>query len=616
MRSERLFVTDPSAWGVITRYEDAAGRLRRAPRQTTDAILRAMGAVDDLLPPPSPVTCVSPGQPLALAAPAELVLEDGTHLGLKKELPYDLPLGYHRLVGPEGDAKLLIAAPPACHLPDELMTWGWAVQLYALRSPSSWGMGDLRDLRAFGDAAQAQGAGVTMINPLHAVNPSTVQEASPYFPSSRCYHNPLYISIEEVPGAGEVPGLEELAGTGRALNSARRIDRNGVFQLKQRALERIFARGVVDPSFERFRQEEGDLLEAYATFAALYEHHGGPPRTWPHEYRHPASPAVARWRRAHEMGVRFHAWQQWLLARQLEAAGSTTRLLYDLAIGVDPDGADAWLFQDSIASGMSIGAPPDAFNAEGQDWRVLAFDPFALGRNDYGPFIRTVRAALRTGGGLRFDHVMGLWRLFWIPTGASPRDGAYVRYPTQHLLGVLAIESARAGAFVVGEDLGTVEPGVREEMARRNILSNRILWFEENPPEQYPELALAAVGNHDLPTVPGLWTGEDLAQQKSIGRTTNPSGTAAIRERLRRRAGLPENAPVREAVMAAYRLLARSPSRILMAQLEDALEISKRVNMPGTTHEWPNWSVALPLTIQEMAQHPNVKAVAALLGTR
>jgi 4-alpha-glucanotransferase len=608
-------VTDPSAWGISTFYEDGTRRARRAPRETIEAIARAMGA-EGHPPPPPPVLSVCPGRPVALDGPAEVLLEDGTTLPATRELPPDLPLGYHQLVGPNDDARLLIAAPPACHLPEDLETWGWAVQVYALRSTSSWGIGDLRDLRAFAEAEGKQGAGVTMINPLHAVNPAPVQQASPYFPSSRCYHNPLYISIEEVPRADEVQELPALAAAGRALSSTRRIDRDRVFELKQRALTQIFARGVTDPAFERWRDEEGDLLESYATFAALYSHYGGPPRTWPSELRHPSSAAVARWRAGNETSVRRHAWQQWLLAGQLEAAGRPTRLLSDLAVGVDPDGADAWLFQDTFASGMTVGAPPDAFNADGQSWGTLAFDPFALARAGYGPFIRTVRAALRRGGGLRFDHVMGLWRLFWIPSGASPCDGAYVRYPTQHLLAILALESERAGAFVVGEDLGTVEPGVRAEMARWKILSNRLLWFEDDLPEQYPELALAAVSNHDLPTVPGLWTGEDLVQQRLIGRVTDPASARAIRERLRSRSGLEEGAPVKEAVMAAYRLLARAPSRVLMAQLEDALGISERVNMPGTTSEWPNWSLALPLRAEQVPRHPTVRAIGALLQGR
>jgi 4-alpha-glucanotransferase len=311
--------------------------------------------------------------------------------------------------------------------------------------------------------------------------------------------------------------------------------------------------------------------------------------------------------------VRFHQWLQWLVDRQLAAASEAAPLVHDLAVGVDPAGADAWLWQDVLALDMAVGAPPDEFNTKGQDWGLPPFDPWKLAANGYAPFITTVRSAFRNSSGMRLDHVMGLFRLFWVPRGSSPLEGTYVRYPAQDLLDIVALESHRAGARVVGEDLGTVEDEIREELAARNVLSYRLLWFEEKEPEDWPVKALGAVTTHDLPTVAGLWTGSDLDAQRRLDLAPNEEGTEAMRARLRDEAGLGDDASAEQAVVGAYSALARTPCLLLTSTLDDALAVEKRPNMPGTTDQWPNWSIPLPIPLEEIEQEAGPRRVADLL---
>jgi len=278
---------------------------------------------------------------------------------------------------------------------------------------------------------------------------------------------------------------------------------------------------------------------------------------------------------------------------------------------VDPGGADAWAWQDVLTQGATVGAPPDAFNRLGQDWGLPPFVPWRLADAGYEPFIQTIRAALRHGGGLRIDHVMGLFRLWWIPRGAPPAAGAYVRYPADDLLGIVALESQRARALVVGEDLGTVEPGTREQLGRCGILSYRVLWFETEPAARFPEQALAAVTTHDLPTVAGLWTGADLRAQQDIGLVPNEEETRAMRERLRGLTGATDETAVEDVIERAHRLLAEAPSAVLTATLEDASGVAERPNVPGTVAEWPNWSLALPVSLEELETAPLPRRIAS-----
>jgi 4-alpha-glucanotransferase len=581
-----------------------------------------MGADGEPAPPGTggddPVWVVTEGEAVTVEGAWTLRTEDGSEEQVHDALPPDLPLGYHQLTQ-EADGRdvQLVVAPPTCYVPPGLCTWGWVAQLYAARSTASWGMGDLGDLRRLARWSAGQGAGMTLVNPLHAPLPTGSQQASPYSPSSRCFYNPLYLRVEDVPGASSADvDLDELASAGRALNAERSIDRDAVWRLKRDALERLWPGRGDDPAFARYCEEEGPALARYATFCVLSEEHGAPWSDWPAELRDPDRAEVRAFADAHRDRVRFHQWLQWLVAGQLGAAGSEIDLVQDLAVGVDAAGADAWVWRDCFAHGARVGAPPDEFNSRGQDWGLLPFDPWRLRRAGFDPFIRTVRAGFRHGGGMRVDHVMGLFRLFWLPLGTRPAEGAYVSYPWRELLAILALESHRARAYVVGEDLGTVEDFVREELAARDVLSYRLLWFQQVPPRKYPSCALAAVTTHDLPTVAGLWSGADLAELERLDLDPNHRSTARLRKRLQEWTGVADDAPAHEVVARTYALVAEAPSAVVAATLEDALAVEERPNVPGTTDQRPNWSLALPKPLEEIEDDPAVAALAATLDAR
>jgi 4-alpha-glucanotransferase len=607
-------------WGIDDGYEDALGEWHEIPAATRSALLAAMNADPaESGPPAAPVRVLRPGQVLPLQGAAELTLEDGTALRIDASLPPDLPLGYHQLSTSDGTPVLhLIVSPTQCYLPPGRRTWGWAVQLYALRSAESWGIGDLADLRRLGRwSATDLGADILLINPLHAVTPVLPQQPSPYFPSSRRFRNVLYLRVEEAPGAAEAGiELERLATEGRGLNRQRRIDRDAIFRLKMQALDRLWARFGGDPAFDRYCHEQAEALQQFAIFCALAEHYGRGWQAWPAEFRRPDAPAVARFAAERADRVCFHQWLQWLLDVQLARTATELPVMQDLPIGVDPNGADAWAWQDVLATDVTVGAPPDKYNTLGQDWGLPPFIPHKLRAAAYEPFRQTIRTTLRHAGGLRIDHVMGLFRLYWIPQGMDPSLGAYVRYPADELLAIVALESQRAQAVVVGEDLGTVEEGVQERLAAHGLLSYRLLWFETDPPVRYPELALAAVTTHDLPTIAGLWSGADLRLQQRLGLRPNEEGVREIRERLRAMTGIPEGAEVREVIVRAHQLLAKAPSVVVTATLEDALAVEERPNMPSTTTEWPNWSLALPASLEDVETQGLARAVADKLKRR
>ncbi len=566
-------------------------------------------------PPPAPVRVLRAGSRARLGLEGELQLEDGRVKPVRGTLPAGVPPGYHTLRTRMGETSVIVT-PAACPQPPG-RTWGWAAQLYATRSAASWGIGDLGDLRRLGAWSARLGARILLVNPLSAPIPGVPQQPSPYFPSSRRFRNPLYLSIADVPGAREAQlDLEPLARAGQDLNVGRRIDRDAVLELKSRALDLLWSRFAGDAELDEYRRREGRALEEYATFCALAEHHGGGFTRWPAEYRRPDSPAVAEFRRAQRQRVDFHAWLQWQLDRQLAGAAAACPLMQDLPIGVDPEGADAWAWQDTLALGATVGAPPDRYVAAGQNWLLPPFAPHRLRAAGYRPFIETIRAALRHARGLRIDHVMGLFRLFWIPSGLTPAAGGYVRYPADDLLGIVALECTRAGAFVVGEDLGTVEDGVRETLAQRRVLSYRCLWFEAGLPKAFPRLSLGAITTHDLPTIAGLWNGSDLDAQRKLGLNPNEEALGDIRHRLRRMTRVRADAPAERVIERAHDLLADARSVVVTATLDDALAVSERPNMPGTVNEWPNWSLALPVPLEDLERRPLALSIARRLAAR
>ncbi|MDQ3504786.1 MAG: 4-alpha-glucanotransferase, partial [Actinomycetota bacterium] len=598
------------------------------PTRTIEALRAAIGQPPADLEEAAPLV-LRPGSSLAglpgVVLPLQVICEDGSERQLDQSVPVDFPLGYHRIRSSgdvrtsegvrivEARERMLIVSPGRCWLPDGWRAWGWTVQLYAARSAATWGIGDLGDLRSIREWAQDAGAGFLLVNPLHAVAPTFPQESSPYLPASRRFHNPLYLRVDDVAGAGRVD-LDAARAAGLALSDLPLIDRDEAWRVKRAALQQIFQVYDGGDGFAGWRTGQGQPLEEFATWAALADELGPDFHDWPVDLQRPESVAVARFRDEHESEIAFHAWLQWAVEEQVRTSTDGMTVLQDLPIGVDGGGADAWAWQDQLAGEVRIGAPPDLFNSNGQNWGSPPLIPWRLRAAGYEPFIAAIRSTMAATGGLRIDHVMGLFRLWWVPADGSPTDGAYVRYPSADLLNIVALESHRAQAIVVGEDLGTVEPGVREALAEHRILSYKLLVFEDDPPADWPAMSMAAVTTHDLPTVAGLWSGADVAEQLSFGGGPEErlvEGDAELRARLA--PGLPGDASPEAAVVAAHERLAQSPATLLSASLEDAVAEQRRPNMPGVPTR-PNWSLPMAVRIEDLASHPTAAAIARTLS--
>ena len=567
-----------------------------------------------------------------LVAPREV---DGVMVGEAAfELPWNLPLGWHRLVAhieaepldPSSTTATVVVTPHRLTLPeglDERRGVGVATQLYQVRSQGSWGIGDLGDAARLGAWASTQhGADFLLVNPLHAAEPVAPMEPSPYLPTTRRFLNPLYLRVEDVPEVAgldpeDVARLAALAAHGRALNEVDGIDRDGSWELKRAALGLVHAvplTGARADAYGEFLVEEGDGLVAYATWCALAETYGLPAASWPTELQDPRGAAVARWRDEHLDTVDLHCWMQWLLAEQvrdvqsvLRASGMRVGLVEDLAVGVHTQGSDAWSLSDVLAGGVSVGAPPDQFNQLGQRWDQPPWRPDRLAEQGYRPFRDMVRNALRDSGGVRIDHVIGLFRLWWIPRGMTPDQGTYVRYDHEALIGILALEAQRAGAVVIGEDLGVVEPSAREYLLERGVLGTSILWFEwaghgPRVPEHYRSLCLSSVTTHDLPPTAGYLALEHVAIRERLGLLTRSveeereaelGAIGHVRSALVLRGLLEPEASQEDLLVALHAWLGQTPSRMLVVGLCDLVGDRRAVNQPGTLDEYPNWRVPL-----------------------
>ncbi|MQA80620.1 MAG: 4-alpha-glucanotransferase, partial [Streptosporangiales bacterium] len=493
--------------------------------------------------------------------PVEL---DGVPIGEATfQLPTDLPLGWHEVVlrHDGGTTTAPLAVTPAfLGVPVDGRVWGLMTQLYSVRSQGSWGIGDLHDLADLASWSGEAGAGLLLVNPLHAAAPVPPIEPSPYFPATRRFPNPLYLRVEDIPEYAALPdderaAVDALGAQVRAAADADGLDRDSCWRMKTRALEIVHGVPIAAERqrvYEVFVAREGPALDDFATWCALVERHGPRWREWPEPLRDPRSAAVASARQELADRVELYRWSQWLLDEQLAGvqraatdAGMSLGVVHDLAVGVSPDGADAWAMQDVLAPGVTVGAPPDAFNQQGQDWRQPPWHPTHLADASYAPYRDMVRALLRHAGGVRVDHVVGLFRLWWIPAGGSPFDGTYVSYDHDAMVGILALEAHRAGAVVVGEDLGTVEPSAREYLAERGILGTSVLWFEREhgartplPADRWRELCLATVTTHDLPPTAAYLTGGHVELRDRLGLLTRSVDEERAADEADRRAWL------------------------------------------------------------------------------
>ncbi|MET4923760.1 4-alpha-glucanotransferase [Streptomyces sp. PSRA5] len=647
---------------VWTTPEDSTGLASGVPAQVLPPALPP--ALADL--PPGTVLRVETEQGDTVEWPSlDAPLTDGPAPGTVPAAPEgrswpDLPLGVHRLAAVAADGRtagsVLVVAPR--EVPQPPRTHGFLVQLYSLLSTRSWGMGDLGDLAELATwSGRELGAGFVQINPLHAAVPGDPTDPSPYRPSSRRFPDPVHLRVEAVPEYAYVTGrgtalldglLERAAGLRAAvLDKGALIDRDAVWQLKREALE-IVRDVPLGPgrraAYHHFLAEQGQALEDHATWCALAEAHGSNWHDWPTGLRDPRSAETGRAR--HELidRVDFHSWLAWLTDEQLAAAGRAARdagmavgIVHDLAVGVHPDGADAWAQRNAFAEGMSVGAPPDAFNAHGQDWGLPPWRPDVLAASGFAPYRGLLRGLLTHAGALRIDHVMGLFRLWWVPAGADPTRGTYVRYDAEAMLAVLVLEAHRAGAVVIGEDLGTVEPGVREALHRRGVLGTSVLWFERDwegtgrplAPESWREDCVATATTHDLPSTAARLTGEHVELRHRLGLLGRPleeeqrEESAEVADWLGTliRLGLlpADGGDEEEQIRAVHRFLLRTPARMIGVWLPDAVGDRRPQNLPGTWDQYPNWRLPVadaegrPMTLEELAASPRLHGLMGVL---
>ncbi len=691
------------AMGILPRWRDLAGAAQVTGPDTQRALLAAMGvsgageaeireALEALRArriarriPEEMVVAAGTGDariPLEHPADWRIALESGATLEGRdeREIALALPAGLHRLsVG--DDECLVIAAPeraPAvADVAGRPRAWGLSAALYGLRSQRNLGVGDYRDLADAAVQAARLGADFIGINPVHARGTAS-DGFSPYSPTCRTALEPGHIAPDAVPGFA--PGteirlrLEANAADAEAAKAGDLLDYEAHRQHQRALLEALFrttieANGPAAADLAAWRQGPGQALEWFAVFEAIARDHGPDWRTWPAALQTANSPAVHHFATAQAEAVRYHAWLQRLAARQLAAArtaatdaGMALGLYLDLAAGVRPGGADTWASPACFAEGVSLGAPPDAFSPDGQNWSLAPFSPAGLRAAGYAPFIRMLRAAMTHAGIIRIDHVLGLDRSFWVPEGGAP--GGYVSYPLESLLGLVRIEAARAGCIVVGEDLGSVPRGLRRRLADAGLLGCAVMQFETDehglrPPRHYRPASLVSAGTHDTPTLKGWWSGRDIELRHQLGRTTEQDRTTALaaratarddlgrllvkeghaeppgrvqrgenrRTRTRRResatfpgAGFDPDAPSPEAddapVVAVHALLADADSALLAVQLDDALGLVEPQNLPGTVDEYPNWRRRYPVAVEALAEDPGLTAIARAVGSR
>jgi 4-alpha-glucanotransferase len=514
-----------------------------------------------------------------------------------------------------------------------MRVWGVAEHLYTLRSERNWGVGDFSDLARLAAMVGRRGGAAVAVNPFHALFPERPEDASPYSPSSRRFLNPLYIDPANAQGAQSLSSLR----------APEFVDYAAVWQAKTAAFEALFADGGTDSrSFSDFIRDQGAPLQQFAAFSALAERHGLPWRRWPLEYRRPDTAAVAAFAREQSQRIAYHSHLQYLADTQLKAAADEGRhsglaigIIRDLAMGISPDGADDWSQQEAFVSNLRCGAPPDDFQPHGQEWGILPFDPLVLRRNPM-PLAELLRANMRHAGGLRVDHVIGLQRQFFVPLGGEPKDGCYVRFPFDELLGILALESQRNKCLILGEDLGTVPEGFRQRMQEMDIFGSELLYFGRTAgggfkaPSAYRRMAAVSIGTHDLPTFAGYWEGSDVGLKRRLGIYSDSAAAAAEAERQNERVRLlealaqagqdhsPGEMPPADAELlkAVHAFLVSSCAQLFLAKLDDIFGEREQLNLPGTTTAYPNWRRKLRVALDDPAFGKALDELAALCASR
>lgn len=666
--------------GIAIEWRDYADKPHRVSSESLRRILSAMDlpcdTADDLagserqleLTRLPPLITATVGTPINLPIAVEksptsvrVTAQDGT--AIQAELRHtahgallsaiESP-GYH-LVEFADERVTVAVAPPRCFTagdaaPGERL-WGLAVQTYGLRSRGDCGIGDMAGVSAFARQAARLKADALALSPMHALFAAEPALFSPYAPSSRLFYNPLYADPRPLFGDARV---EKVAADCGALAASAELSRHLLIDWAQSAKIKMsilrglfedfyatdFAAATTTPlaaDFSKFLQASRPLLQDHALFEALHAARAAIGaaawswREWPAAFRQPHSDAVQRFAHSNEKEILFHSFLQWIADRSLAAAqdaakqaGMRIGLIADLAVGMSGDGSHAWTNQKEILNELEIGAPPDLYNQRGQNWGLTTFSPPALRSGGFAPFIATLRACLRHAGGVRIDHAMGLLRLWVIPRGAEPHEGAYLAYPLDDLLRLIALESHRHRAIIIGEDLGTVPRGFGERLSKAGIYGMRVLWFERRrkrfiAPREWPADAVAMTTTHDLPTIAGWWRGHDIEMRRQLDLVADPQNEKTVREKDRQllwrafrraEAGRGEMPPPTETARvadAAASFIAQTPSQLALLPLEDALGLEDQPNLPGTIDEHPNWRRRYPGQAQELLNAPEIQ---------
>lgn len=582
--------------------------------------------------------------------------------------------------GISGTSKIIVT-PDICWLPAQLepsphdgkdrlespaknKTWGTSVNLYALRSENNWGIGDFTDLGKITEWTARLGGGFVGINPLHAVPNRRPFGISPYSPVTRLYKNPVYLDVAAVPDTAESGAARDLIDSDsfqselKTVRNSLLVDYRNAVAIKMSVLlpafesfyENHFLKGSSrGREFENYISREGKLLENFALFSVIRDKTGTASwHDWPLEFRDFASPEVEAFRKENERDILFHQYVQWLIDEQHKEVAELARklgmpvgLYHDLAVGSSDDGFDAWIGYDIFAEGMNVGAPPDDFNPSGQNWGFSPLDPEKMKKSGYEFLVQTIRKNMLHGGALRIDHALGMFRLFWVPEGAKPDHGAYVRYPSEDILRIIALESSRNKTIVIAEDLGTVGEEVRETLARFRMLSYKLLYFERNYPdpsfrlpERYADLALCAVTTHDLPTIYGYWAGRDIQEKIRLGLyPSDELRDRQIAERQRDRGLLlqalksqgllPDNFStdpsalcimIPSLCLTIYEYLSLTPSKLLAVSLDDMIGTIDQQNMPGTVDTYPNWMRKTPMYLEKIINERIFHTLSKIFG--
>jgi 4-alpha-glucanotransferase len=595
-----------------------------------------------------------------LAIAEQNTIGDTTYQRKRLDIP-KLAEGYHSIeieIADQHHNCELIVAPKTCYGPQDaadFKMWGFAAQLYSLKKDNGWGIGDYSDLTNIVGKAAAQGASVIGLNPLHPLYPGNPAHRSPYSPTSRCFLNTLYIDVTKVPNFDDCKPVRTLVNSFEfkqklnGLDSSEHIDYLETAACKYQVLDLLYShfnrnhikkKSELSQRFDAFKLEMGFELERFATFDALYEHFRKKDvnayswTDWPERYQDPDSDFVQKFKARNSRRIDYFMYLQWLADNQLGDAAQAADdsdmaigLYLDLAVGCDGGGAEVWGDKDAYVAGVGVGAPPDMLNPMGQNWGLTPINPVALKAKAYQPLISALRSNMRYAGALRIDHVFGLMRQYWVGPGLEATQGAYVTFPLDDILRVIALESRRAKCVVVGEDLGTTPEGFGEIMAQSGLLSYKVLYFERwesglfQRPDTYPEQSMVTVSTHDMPTLPGWWTGRDLdwreqlelypeQEMAQVERDNRVESREMLLDALLDADVLPiDKQPMisppeanLDLTLAVQAFLARSPGRIQLIPMEDAIGLQEQVNIPGTIDEHPNWLQRLPFTVDECWQ--------------